>query len=128
MKPHALMTAAAFYHGRAHDGRAVIRYHPMPDSHGLAQPALWLCLIGRQLFACDDEGPEHDAPDAPDLGFLVPVRTTERVYAIVRRWRRHVDTCRPTTSRKPTYVIKAAHVRGRQTATQVAPAPRVSAS
>ena len=68
------LSARRYFQLRSHHGRAVVRYRALPDEQGMAQPQLWLCEIGGQLFACDDGGPEDDSFSSVDYGYLNQVR------------------------------------------------------
>ena len=104
MKRKPLVSAWDFWSNRVNDGRAIVRYDPIPDSLGHAEPSLWLCLVGGQLFACDDCKSEDVS-----LGFLEPVSADTPVQKVIERRNRHKLSIKPEA--RNAYVIKASKLK-----------------
>lgn len=83
------MPAALFYAAHVQHGRAVLSWS------GYDEPHLWLCVVGEQLVAVDNIGP--DEPGDADYGFLLVLDPETLVADVQARYRQHqawVARCR----------------------------------
>ena len=100
-------SAGQYYERCVVNGRAVIKFHPVPEENGEPRPKLWLCWLKETLVCCDDAGAHGD-----DTGYVEAVPETMCIAEVIERWKAYRN--------ERLALMKAARYRGSMRAREIA--------